>query len=340
MKIRLYLLLLSILILTSCSDDSLPSSVSSEQSPEELNASVKANATITGLTRFKVANLNIPSGGLVDGQRFYSDKSLRANNSYYPYAIMKTVHDGRDRLRFYVKPTAPTYCLVGTQYPYHHRAEFTRYPWLISLPYKTEEWIGFSYIFPTSGFTQNRTPVSIYQNHAGRTSAAVHPPAFYMEIAWPGQLRNSLDPYYYTPLGGEIMIINAVRGFRWVVPGVRVKAGARLDIVMQIVYGVGNDGLLNIWINGKLMTFPGSKTVPAGNVGSTVWPANPVGGNSKFGIYHHMLIHKTCVDLNASKGHTNMVMYMTDWNDVFRKPGDWDYKNINAYAAVSTAAYP
>ena len=126
MKIRLYLLLLSILFLTSCSDDSLPSSVSSEQSTEELNASVKANATITGLTRFKVANLNIPSGGLVDGQRFYSDKILRANNSYYPYAIMKTVHDGRDRLRFYVKPTAPTYCLVGTQYPYHHRAEFTR----------------------------------------------------------------------------------------------------------------------------------------------------------------------------------------------------------------------
>lgn len=345
MKIRLNPPLLSLLFLfalLSCSDDSVPSAVTTEPSTEELNAAVKSTATVTGLTRFKIADLNIPTSGIVDGQRFYINGSLRANPSYYPYAIMKKAKDGRDRLRFYVKPTAPTYCLVGTQYPYHHRAEFTRWPWLINHPYKTEEWIGFSYIFPRKdeGFTQNQTPVSIYQNHAGRTSGTVHPPAFQIEIAYPMQLRDWRDPYYYTPLGGELMIINNVRGFRWVVPGVRVTAGARLNIVMQIVYGLGNDGLLNIWINGKLMTFPGTATVPKGNVGSTVWPANPVGGNSKFGIYHHMLIYKANVDKNYAKGHTNMVMWMTDWNDVFRKPTDWDYKNINAYAAVDTSTYP
>jgi hypothetical protein len=117
-------------------------------------------------------------------------------------------------------------------------------------------------------------------------------------------------------------------------------AGARLDIVIQIVYGLGNAGPFNVWINGKLVEFQGNATVAKGNAGSTVWPDNPVGGNSKLGLYHHQLKYKSGVDKNYAKGHTNMKMYMTDWDDVFRKPGDWDYKNSNAYSAVSTASYP
>jgi hypothetical protein len=343
MKTTLYLLILPILFFISCSDESVPSSVTTAATTEELSAAVKSTAGVTGLTNFKVANLNIPTTGIIDGKRFYIDGSLRANIAYYPYALMKKAKDGRDRIRFYVKPTSPTSYLTGTPYPFHHRAEFTRYPWTLNLPYKTEEWIGFSYIFPSAseGYTQNWTPVSIYQNHAGRIDgAAINPPAFQLEIAYPNQLWSYSDPYYRTPLGGEIMIINNVRGIRWVAPGVRVVAGARINIVMQIVYGSGTDGLFNVWINGKFMEFPGNATVAKGNVGSTVWPSNPVGGNSKFGIYHHQLITQAGVDKNYSKGHTNMVMWMTDWNDVFRKPTDWDYKNTNAYAAVDTSTYP
>jgi hypothetical protein len=83
-------------------------------------------------------------------------------------------------------------------------------------------------------------------------------PAFYIEIASPGQLRSTTVPNYSTPLGGEIMIINNLMGIRWVVPGVRVVAGARLNFVIQIAYGLGDRGLLNVWINGKLATFPGN----------------------------------------------------------------------------------
>lgn len=345
MKNSLCLFLLSVLSFISCSDETLNVSQKSDPSPSAVGADQKVSSTasVTGLTNFKISNLSIPTSGIVDGKRFYADGSLRANVSYYPYALLKTTKNSQQRLRFYVKPTAPTYCLVGTSYPYHHRAEFTRYPWTLNLPYKTEEWIGFSYIFPTAseGFTQNQTPVGIYQNHAGRVPGqAENPPAFYIEVAYPGQLRSYSDPYYRTPLGGEIMIINKVRNIRWVVPNVRVVAGARLNFVIQVVYGTGSDGLLNIWINGKLVEFPGNATVAKGNVGSTVWPNNPVGGNSKFGIYHHQLKYKTGVDKNYAKGHTNMVMYMTDWNDVFRRPGDWDYKNTNAYQAVDTSTYP
>jgi hypothetical protein len=347
MKKSVYLLLLSILSFMSCNEDPVSLEVEKTNS-SELSKKVSAMATVTGLTNFKVANLAIPTSGITDGKRFYLDGSLRANVAYYPYAVMSVTRQSQKRIRFYVKPTAPTSCLVGTEYPYHYRAEFTRYPWTLNLPLETEEWIGFSYFFATTaeGFTQNQTPVSIYQNHAGRVPGTTSsPPAFQLEIAYPGQLKNYADPHYQTPLGGEIMVVNNVRGIRYVVPGVRVVAGARLDIVMQIVYGLGSEGLFNLWINGNFIEFQGNATVARGNVGSTVWPPTTstgvaVGGNSKLGLYHHQMTTKAGVDKNAAKGHTHMQMWMTDWNDVFRKPGDWDYKNINAYAAVDTSTYP
>jgi hypothetical protein len=344
MKKLLALLLFSLLLFNSCSEDTL---VPVENTPRTSDLKVKAATTVTGLTNFKVADLGIPTTGLYDGTKFCNGK-LRACVAYYPYGIMKQVKNGLPRVRFYVKPTAPSSFLVNTLYPYHHRAEITRYPWTLNHPCGTEEWIGFSYIFPTAaeGFTQNRSPVSIYQNHSGRLlGRTVDPPALQLEIAYPGQLKNYADPYYQTPLGGEIMIINNVRGIRYVAPGVRVVAGARLDIVMQIVYGLGDEGLFNVWINGKLMPFLGNSKVAAGNVGSTVWPPLlsgllPVGGNSKLGLYHHQLRFEEYVTLNAKYGHTNMQMWMTDWNDVFRQPGDWDYKSTNAFSAVDTSTYP
>lgn len=342
MKVYIYSLIVW-LSLSSCADE--PLSSNAEQSD---SASTTSKATVTGLTRFKAANLAISSGGVYDGKRFYTDGSLRANNCYYPYSIKTETYKGYPRVRFYVKPTEPAASLVGTLYPFHHRAEFSRYPWKISLPVGTEEWLGFSYLFPTAAesFTQNQTPVSIYQNHQGRTPGQPeYPPALQLEIAYPNQLRVATDPSFYTPLGGEIMIINNVRGIRFVAPGVRVVAGARLNIVMQIVYGQGDQGLFNVWINGKLIVFQGNAKAPAGNKGSTVWPPylstdQPVGGNSKLGLYHHQLRFQEYVTLNAKKGHTHMRVWMTDWNDLFRKPTDWDYKNMNAYSAVDTSTYP
>lgn len=330
MKATFYFLMLFVFSVTACSDDELSTQQSS------------ASSNVTGLTRFKVSNLSVPPEGLPDGKRFYVDGSLRSNTEYDAAGVTAETKNGIPRVRFYVNPTAGAESFQGTEYPYHYRSEFTRYPWNIRLPLGTEEWIGFSYIFPTKaeGYAPNQTPVSIYQNHGGRVEGqATHPPAFQLEIAFAGQLKSPTDPHYNTPLGGEIMIVNNVRGIRFVAPGVRVVAGARLDIVMQIVYGLNKAGLFNVWINGKLMEFQGNATVAKGNIGSTVWPENPLGGNSKFGIYHHMLKHKNGVDKNSAGGHTSMEMWMTDWNDVFRKPGDWDYKNINAFQAVSTASY-
>ena len=337
MKIIPNLLFILTVGIGACSDELSPTETITPTSTTDQKsdiATASAEATVTGLTNFKAANIKIPIGGLYDGTKFYGGL-MRGCIAYYPYSVMGQLKNGVPRIRFYVKPTSPTSYLVGTQYPYHYRAEICRFPWKISHPLDTEEWLGFSYFFATKeeGYSVNRTPVSIYQNHAGRIGTQTeNPPALQLEIAYPGQLKD-------TPYGGELMVVHHIRGIRYTIPGVRVVPGARLDIVMQIVYNLGSKGLWNIWINGVLVQIPG------GNVGSTVWPPllstdTPVGGNSKLGIYHHQLRFKSAVDLNYSRGHTNMQMWMGDWNDVFRHPGDWDYKNSNAFAAVSTAGYP
>lgn len=334
MRVFPNVLLLVALGIGSCSEETVtPTATPAEETivTTSTKSGTTANAAtaITGLTNFKADKLAIPAGGLYDGTKFYNGL-MRGCIAYNPYGVLTKTYNGVPRVRFYIKPTSPSIYLLGATYPYHHRSEITRFPWKINHPLGTEEWLGFSYIFPTKeeGYSVNKTPVSIYQNHAGRTgTSSGNPPAIQLEIAYPGQLKT-------TPYGGEIMLVHQIRGIRYAIPGVRVVPGGRLNIVMQIIYGLDGKGLWNVWINGTLVQIPG------GNVGSTVWADNPVGGNSKLGLYHHQLRFKWAVDLNYSKGHTHMQMFMTDWNDVIRHPGDWDYKNMNAYNAVSTAGYP
>lgn len=338
MKKTFSLIVLSLFFFYSCSDEEI---IPRQTDFHTTDLATSSQSSVSGLTRFRVSDLAIPSGGLPDARQFYAGGKLRASTAYNPYGITKVKKNGRDRVRFYVNPSAQSSYLNNSQYSYHHRAEFSRWPWWINHPIGTEEWLGFSYIFPSTseGFTQNQTPVSIYQNHAGsKPGQTSNPPAFQIEIASPKQI-NSSDPWRGTPKGGELMLINNVRKTRYVVQGVRVVAGARIDIVMQIVYGLESKGVWNVWVNGKLVN------IPPGNKGSTVWPAKSssdlvVGGNSKLGLYHHRLRYKDEVTRNASKGHKQMEAFLTDWNDVIRSPKHWDYKNNNAYNAVSTASYP
>lgn len=336
---------LFVFVFISCSDDVLlpvepPDEVTTEK-PTTTTTKPSPAREVSGLTQFKVSQLNIPADGLPDARRFYADGILRASTAYNPRGITAVKRNGQTRLRYFVNPTDAREYLSSRDYKYHHRAEFSRHPWRINHPLGTEEWIGFTYLFPREeeGFTYPATPVNIYQNHAGSVEGQEsNPPALKLEIAFPGQLKGS-DPSRQTPLGGEIMICNKILDYRYVAQGVRVVPGGRLDIVIQIVYGLESKGLFNVWINGKLQTFPGTETLPAGNHGTTVWPDNPVGGNSKLGLYHHLLRHDNHVEANAKAGHKKMEMFMTDWNDVFRTPADWDYLNENAFKAVNTASY-
>src|SRR5690606_106055 len=68
MKKKLFALLMSLSLLNACYDDAFENDVR----PVPDSTRTTAAASVTGLTRFTMNNLNIPSGGLSDGRRFYT----------------------------------------------------------------------------------------------------------------------------------------------------------------------------------------------------------------------------------------------------------------------------
>ena len=184
-----------------------------------------------------------------------------------------------------------------------------------------------------------------------------NPPALQLEIAYVNQLNTPSTPVRYTPLGGEIMMINNTRtsggiSMRWTPPdsAVRLTAGGRLDVVMQIIYNLGSVGLWRVWLNGVRYEFPGmtisGNVFPAGDEGNTIFATpldevtgEPYGGNSKLGLYHHGMREAANVTANATAGHTEMNMYLSHWNQIFRYPTDADYGQMNGYTAVDTSTY-
>lgn len=244
--------------------------------------------------------ITLPSDGLPDARRFANDK-LRSSTAYDPFG--KTIVDGK--MRFIVDSQVPVDPAISSA-KYHYRAEFTEWPWNINLPEGTEQWVGWSYYFPND-YVLPVNPVSIFQNHA----AGTYPyPIFQLEIARPGQLSGAL--------GGEIQVINntLTPSFRKLTT-VRPMPGDRLDVVIHVVYGLGNKGLLQIWLNGQKVHDV---------VSSTVYPApENWGGNNKWGIYHHAWRNPTSVEQSIAAGHTKFELFMGNLRQITRAPGDADY---------------
>jgi hypothetical protein len=244
--------------------------------------------------------ITLPADGLPDARRFANDK-LRSSTAYDPFG--KTIIDGK--MRFIVDSQEPVDPAISTA-KYHYRAEFTEWPWNINLPEGTEQWVGWSYYF-ADDYILPVNPISIFQNHA----AGTHPyPIFQLELARPGQLSNAL--------GGEIQVINntVTPSFRKLTP-VRPMPGDRLDVIIHVIYGLGDKGLLQIWLNGQKVHDV---------VGNTIYPApENWGGNNKWGIYHHSWRNASSVEQSIAAGHTRFELSMGNLRQITRAPGDADY---------------
>lgn len=171
----------------------------------------------------------------------------------------------KDQIKFRVAPSYPK-PPANAGSPHNFRSEIHTMPWEIRHPIGTEQWIGWRYTFGEDYVIDPTSPITIFQNHPGIRGES---PQIELEIA----ALN--DPRPAT--GGEIQIINAANGER-IVTTVKPKAGETLDIVVHVVYGEGEDGLLQIWLDNENFY---SKQV------STVYSAYPFGGNNKWGVYHH-----------------------------------------------------
>ncbi|MGI9542338.1 MAG: heparin lyase I family protein [Cyclobacteriaceae bacterium] len=225
-----------------------------------------------------------------------------------------------EKLRFVVNPNSPS-PPAGAKIEHNYRSEIRTVPWPIKHPLGTEQWIGFHYEFPDDYTVDSTSPIIIYQNHPGITGL---PPQFELELAAFNRPRPAI--------GGEVQIVNHTNGIDPAYPhrgdrvvcAVKPLAGDTLKVVIHVVYGRDDQGLLQVWLNEQL--YYDRQT-------STVFSNYQWGGNNKWGIYNHT--HKSGEDVTSSlrAGVTSMTIYMGTLKLLTRYPGQSQYLE-NAYNLV------
>ena len=225
-----------------------------------------------------------------------------------------------DRIRFFVDPTQPKVPNEGDS-NYNYRSEIRTAPWKIHHPLGTEQWIGFDYIFSEDYKIDPTSPITIYQNHPGVTGI---PPQFELELAALSRPRPAT--------GGEVQVVNHTngvdsshprRGDR-IVTSIKPVEGDTLKVIVHVVYGRGEQGLLQIWLN-EILCYDQST--------STVYDDYQWGGNNKWGIYHHTHRRSTDVASTQWEGIYNMSLSMGTLKLLTRYPGQPHYLE-NAYDLV------
>ena len=272
-------------------------------------------ANESGLKTWCWGDVSIPSGAS-SGRDSFSNGQLALNTQC---SANQVVQEG-NRLKFLLNPTSPQpadWCSEN----FNMRSEIRTMPWNVNHASGTEQWIGFNY-----GFGDNYVPDPtanwvFYQSHEGTIGAS---PLLSLQID--GRTNSQYDI-------GEIVIVNASQpngDNNNAIYGTNIvpKAGDTIDIVLHIVWGDANTGLLEVWMNGvKTLDLPTTRTVRN---------ATQVGGNSKFGIYKHSWRSETGVQNSATQGVSNVETSMGPLRIITRKPSDSKYKE-NSFDLVSPA---
>ena len=215
-----------------------------------------------------------------------------------------------DRMRFNLNPIDPP-PPSDTLSPNNYRSEIRTDPWNIDHPLGTEQWMGWRYYFPDNYVIDSTSPITIYQNHPGIRGLS---PMIELEIA--------AFERPYPAQGGEIQVVNVNE--RIVYP-VRPMAGDSLDVVIHLVYGLGKNGLTQVWLNGELYH---------DKIEQTVYTDYPWGGNNKWGIYHHTFYYSPeDVQSSIDAGAGFMELLMGPLRLMTRTSDHPEYK-LNAYDLV------
>ena len=252
-------------------------------------------------------DVNLPSGE--PGKDNFSNGDLVISNECNPGQV---TNDG-NRLRFSLNPTSPEpqgWCSNS----YNMRAEIRTAPWRVNHPIGTEEWFGWSYTFGDNYKIDKINPWLFFQIHEGTTGKTP------MIALWCTSENGAGGVS-----AGEIIVSNTTGGQLYSTTGVRPQAGQTIDIVIRVIYGDENNGLLQIWIDGNKVHDAKRRTVHR---------FNPVGGNAKFGIYKWPWRQASGVQSSAQQGINSLETFMGPLRIITRKPGDPDYKK-DSYQEVA-----
>lgn len=251
------------------------------------------------------SEIEIPSYSWQDGAKF--GKDLYIDIAFDPESIRKK---NDHELSFLLDPLNVP---AGAPSDFSYRSEIHTTPWPINHPTGTEQWIGWVYTFGDDYVIDPTSPITIFQNHPG-----VHGLSPQIEIELAG--LNNPSPAQ----GGEIQIVNEAAEDRIVYP-IKPMAGDQLEVVIHVIYGIGSEGLLQVWLNGTL--YYNEKT-------STVYADYPWGGNNKWGVYHHTF-NDSASDVESSLdiGAGSVELSMGTLRMLTRTPDDQEY-SLSAYDMV------
>ena len=254
--------------------------------------------------------INLPTGYDSAGEFFDSDNLFL--NSHSNVDMITKVGD---RLYFKVNPTTPPAQPWGGNYNY--RAEIRDTPSDANHAMGTEQWWGFNYRFESDYIIDTFNRWLFWQVH----SASGSPPlALQIRPAESGEPDGMLW-VVNNAINDDSTGLSSVKTPLGIVP----IANTELNIVIRLINGTDETGLLQIWINGEEVYNKSE---------ATVYPSQPNGGYAKFGIYKWVWDETTAVNNSASIGITELNTSMGDLRAITRTSSHPDYL-VNSYDAVN-----
>ena len=328
MQLYIFLYLISILSNNSCLEKSVPES----NRTSSLNRDYSGCRGIEhGIHDSIISNIDCSAGGKRAGEsgekvwcwstieipKYTSKSGVELSNGELfvdseCYENQVTIEG--EQIKFSVSPKEP-YVGDWCSNNYNLRAEVRTAPWNVRHPIGTEEWFGWSYTFGDHYEIDKYNQWMFFQVHGGIVGEN---PLISLQV-------NAQN--FKRALPGEIYVVNASNnpGPNIYTPtGVFPKANQKLDIVIHVVWGGEEEGLLEVWIDNKLV---------CDNKGRTVFSFDPVGGNAKWGIYKWPWRDKNRVEQSLGQGISRLETYMGTLRMITRKAEDKDY-GLDAYHLV------
>lgn len=288
-------------------DDLLPTSAEKSNENKYSCSTSGGFANVTGLKYWCWEDAVIPDYTEKKGVAF-SDGYLHVDSECYE----KQVVIENDKIKFNINPSYPlpdSWCSRD----YNMRAEIRTSPWDVRHELGTEEWFGWSYTFGDNYIIDQNNQWKFFQVHNGVTGQS---PQIGLEVIHANQFNGHK--------AGEIYVTVAGDTDNYTPTGVIPTAGRTLDIVVQVIYGDTQNGMLKVWIDHNLVY---NEHV------STFIHGYPWGGNAKWGIYKWPWAKADAVVKSKEQGIESLETYMGSLRIVTRKPGDSNYKK-DAYEIV------
>jgi len=216
-----------------------------------------------------------------------------------------------NQLKFELDPTSPP---TNNSDAGNYRKEIANDPWDSRTPLGTEEWIGWQYTFGDD-YLPDPADWLFFQSKPIDNGIAASPPVSLVVVSEGA----------YGSTGGEVMVQNHANPPDNHLTGVFPVAGQTLDIVMHVVHGFEDNGLLQVWIDGTLVY---DKQV------ATVLENTPWGGNPKFGIYAWPWQSQANIDASIAAGITKRTTFLGPLKIYRKRSSDPSYLS-NEYNTVA-----